>query len=145
MNNPMLLLEQTPVSQLMTTRVEKVNASESVHNAVRKMVELNIGSLAVVAGDANSSDKIIGLLPVYQSLQHLLTQSQGRDVQVKDVMFVEHITIETDATISAALKKVTSNRSWRLIVVDKEGNSVGVLSATDIIKWLVEIISADSE
>src|SRR6185312_53732 len=131
------LLEETLVKHVMTSKVEKVAESESIFRAVQHMVEQNIGSLAVVSDNQDDGGKIIGMLPVYQTLQHLLRPAQGRDVQVKDVMFDEDVTISESATLEAALKQVTSNRTWRLIVLDQERNPVGVISATDIIKWLV--------
>lgn len=131
------LLEETLVKHVMTSKVEKVAESESIFRAVQYMVEQNIGSLAVVSDNQDDGGKIIGMLPVYQTLQHLLRPAQGRDVQVKDVMFDEYVTISENATLDAALKQVTSNRTWRLIVLDQERNPVGVISATDIIKWLV--------
>jgi Predicted transcriptional regulator, contains C-terminal CBS domains len=144
MNNASLpLLEETLVKQVMTSKVEKVAESESIFRAVNQMVERNIGSLAVVSDKEDESDSIIGMLPVYQTLQHLLNPAQGRDVQVKDVMFKEHVTISENATLGAALKQVTSNRTWRLIVLDEAGSPVGVISATDIIKWLVSSLSDD--
>lgn len=137
-------LDETLVRQLMTARVEAIKESASVYDAVRQMVRLNIGSLAVVPDDPASGDTILGLLPVYQMLPHLLNSNQGRDVQARDVMFSEHVTVEADVTIYAALKRVTSNRSWRLIVVDPKGKPIGVISATDIMKWLVEVLSSSA-
>lgn len=138
----MPLLEDTLVKQVMTDGVEKVAGSESIFNAVRQMVERNIGSLAVVADDED--DRIVGMLPVYQTLQHLLKQNQGRDVQVAEVMFKEYVTIREDATLGDALKQVTSNRTWRSIVLDKENNPIGIISATDIMKWLSGRLCTDA-
>src|SRR5215216_621039 len=135
-------VDETLVKQVMTNKVEKIAESASIFRAVQYMVEQNIGSLAVVADDKDAGGRIIGLLPVYQTLQHLLKPAQGRDVQVKDVMFDEYVTISENATLGMALKQVTSNRTWRLIVLDKEGSPVGVISATDIIKWLVGRLAA---
>jgi predicted transcriptional regulator len=145
MNNASLpLLEETLVKQVMTHKVEKVAESDSIFRAVNYMVERNIGSLAVVSDKEDEGSRIIGMLPVYQTLQHLLKPAQGRDMQVKDVMFNEHVTVSENATIGAALKQVTSNKTWRLIVLNQEGRPVGVISATDIIKWLVNSLSSDA-
>lgn len=138
-------MEETLVKQVMTNKVEKVSESESIFRAVQYMVERNIGSLAVASDSKDEVGRIIGLLPVYQTLQHLLKPTQGRDVQVKEVMFDEYVTIGENATLGAALKQVTSNRTWRLIVLDQAGAPVGVISATDIIKWFVSRLSADAE
>lgn len=144
-NASLPLMEETLVKQVMINRVESVSGTESIYRAVERMVEQNIGSLAVVSGDEDDGDRIIGMLPVYQTLQHLLNPAQGRDVQVRDVMFDEFVTISENATLGAALRQVTSNRTWRLIVLDQENRPSGVISATDIIKWVVSILSADGE
>jgi predicted transcriptional regulator len=144
-NGSLPLLEETLVKQVMTDKVEKVSESESIFRAVQRMVELNIGSLAVVSDKTDASGRIIGMLPVYQTLQHLLKPTQGRDVKVKDVMFDEYVTISEDATLGAALKQVTSNRTWRLIVLDGKSVPVGVISATDIMRWFVSRLSADAQ
>lgn len=132
---------QTRVSEIMTNRIESIAANESVFEAVHRMVNLNIGSLAVVIGTEHENKEIIGMLPVYETLRHLLTASQGRDVLIKDVMFDTYITIEEDSFIGDALRQVTTNRTWRLIVLNRERTPVGVISVTDIVKWLVRQLS----
>lgn len=127
-------LEEITVSQVMTRHVEKIGASASVFEAVQLMVELNIGSLAVVSDD--KAGGLAGLLPVYQTLQHLLRPSQGRDVLVKDVMFTDYVTSVEDETLAAVIRRVTSNKAWRLIVLGPNRQPVGVVSVTDIVRWL---------
>lgn len=144
-NASLPLMEETLVKQVMTNKVEKVAGSEFIFDAVHYMVEQNIGSLAVVSDNEDDGGRIIGMLPIYQTLQHLLKPAQGRDVKVKDVMFDEFVTISENATLGMALKQVTSNRTWRLIALDQESRPVGVISATDIMKWFVSSLSADAE
>jgi len=55
-------------------------------------------------------------------------------IQAQDVMSTDVISILEDATVDDAAKKLLESRIHRLLVVDKSGRPLGILSTTDIVR-----------
>ena len=55
-------------------------------------------------------------------------------IQARDVMTTSVVSIPEDATVADAAKKLLDSRIHRLLVVDKDGGPLGILSTTDIIR-----------
>lgn len=63
-----------------------------------------------------------------------------KDIKIKDIMTRGAITIPQEATIIQAIQMLSDNDISGIVVTSKEGEIVGILTDTDIIKVLNEDI-----
>jgi len=134
-------MSDTRIRDIMIKNVATITESASLHEAVCMMVEKNIGSLIVIKDeDANKEclykKDVMGMLPVFFTLSELIKDTQGKDQKVTSKMFSDTIFIRDEASIEHALKLVTNNKTWRLLVYDRHDMIVGIVSSADIMKHL---------
>jgi CBS domain-containing protein len=117
----------------MSKRLVTAHADSNVSKAVNLMVENNIGSVIVEDEE--------GPLGVFTE-RDLLSKILGRGKKLEDPILLEVMTrsfndLSPDATLVDAAKMMMEKKG-RLIVFD-DGNLVGVVTATDIVKQIYRI------
>lgn len=125
------------LSQVLDTkgrRVQTARADETVHTAITKLVQLNIGSLVVV----DASDRLIGILTERDVLR-LSAKSAGdlSNMRVRDHMTRGLITANLNATVDDALAVMTEKRIRHLPVLDGD-RLEGLISVGDLVKAKLE-------
>ena len=112
--------------------VEAVTPSTPVFVAVQQMNQQHVGSLVVIDGDA-----LIGILTERDMLARVLGGYRDPlETTVRDVMTRDPVTIDVDATVEEALVVVSDRRCRHLPVVER-GALYGLISAGDLMAWLV--------
>jgi len=98
------------------------------------MLEKDIGSLVVSMGKTP-----VGIVTERDVLRKVTSVGDDpRKIRVRDIMSTTLITAPTGLSIGEAAKKMVSNKIKRLVVVDNEGNLTGLLTATDLIRWMAK-------
>lgn len=119
------------VRELMTTRpnVVTIEASDSVHHAVRLLVRHQIGALPVIEGDrpvglVAERDVVIGL-----------DEHGGNtlDRPVRRIMRQPPPVCNADDGVQDVMRRMTRERA-RHLLVQEAGKLVGVLSVGDLVK-----------
>jgi len=130
------ILASTKVKDIMTAKVETVLAGTPLRLALKRMVAANVGSLIVVARQTPTLYKsdVLGLVPVFFCLRQFLTGQEDAPVEV--AMTTASITVSSDASIASVIPQITSNTTWRMIVLDEDDRVAGLLSATDVMRLL---------
>lgn len=139
----MELLNQTQVREVMIKPIKTITKDISVYVAAKNMLENNIGSLIVTDRIFNDNEiinkeNVIGMIPILFTLDKILEIEDREKGLVSSSMFSDLIFIHEEAPLSYALSKVTNNKTWRLVAVNRLNQVVGILSAADIIKFLNE-------
>lgn len=111
--------------------VETIERSSTVFEAIRKMVDQNVGSLVVMDGDA-----IAGIFTERDYLRRIALQGRtSRETKVADAMTERLIVVETTRELEECLSIMTSQRIRHLPVI--EGSRLaGIVSIGDIVKFL---------
>lgn len=136
--------KNVPVSTIMTTNVIKLNVTDSLAKAERLFKENKIRHIPVMNGN-----KIIGMLSYTDLLRISFAETiddedQIIDVTVYDVFTIEQvmaknlICISPDTTIREAAE-ILANREFHALPVTENGNLVGILTTTDLIRYLVNL------
>ena len=136
-------LRETLVREVMVKRLQTVASGEVVREALRLMVEADVGSLIVVALPAAAPGPLFlkdvrGMVPVFFALRSSI--EEGQDAPVERAMFREAVTIQENETLATALGRVTGNKAWRLLVLDSEDQVIGLVSVTDILRFIQQRI-----
>lgn len=100
-----------------------------LQEVVRVMADTEIHAIVVAEREGEPP---LGVISHTDAIAHY-----GRDltsIRARDVMTPNVISIAEDATVAEASRKLIENRIHRLLVVDREGKPLGILSTTDIIR-----------
>jgi CBS domain-containing protein len=134
-------LKNIKVKDVMTKNVITARSDEGVVEAFEKMLKYKISSLPVV----DDENKVIGIVTTTDIGYNLIRDRYTLETTIGDVMTKDVITIEEDANILDAIKKMDTYKNRgeiinQLPVVDKDNKLVGIISDGDIIRTLSRII-----
>ena len=132
-----------PVSHIMTANVLTVNHTNSLKDAEDILKSNNIRHIPVVSGE-----KLIGMLSLTDLLRISFVESYGNaeasvDTAVYDMLNIEQVmvsnpqSVSQDATIREVAEILASKEYHALPVVDGD-KLVGIVTTTDLIKYLLE-------
>jgi CBS domain-containing protein len=109
-----------------------VGFSATVLDAIRAMVDNNVGAVVVAA-----EGKIRGILAERDILRKVIYHNLPPDMTpVAEVMTKEVESVGGDATPSEALRLMLSRQIRHLPIVDGEGNVMGILSILSLLQNL---------
>ena len=128
-------LMEDPVSTLRPRAPVTVSPETPIQEAMRTMLERNIGALLVV----DVAGKLIGILSERDLLLKVAGElGPGEDRPVSDFMTPNPETIVTTDTLAFALHKMDSG-GYRHLPVLQDGKAVGVVSVRDMLTHLTRL------
>jgi CBS domain-containing protein len=112
------------------TDVLKIEASATVFDALKKIVELNVGSILVTEGD-----EVVGIMTERDYLRKIAIQGRtSHDTLVGEIMSKPLVYVTPETSIEEAMAIMTDRRIRHLPVVDDE-DVVGIISIGDLVKF----------
>lgn len=134
------------VNECMRTNVITTTGDTSIYRAQKQMLENRIHRLPVV----DEKGKLIGMLTdrklrmmivsLFSSMNKGEVRKPPANVKVTDVMVKDVITISPDAPASQAAYIGRKRGIGALPVVDDDGMVVGIITTTDLIRVLQEML-----
>jgi len=110
--------------------VLKIEATETVFDAIKRMVEANVGSILVTDGG-----QIVGILTERDYLRKITLEGRtSRETQVGEIMSSPLVYVTPQTTIEECMAVMTDRRIRHLPVVE-EDDVVGVVSIGDVVKY----------
>jgi CBS domain-containing protein len=129
------------VKDVMSSPVVTLNENEASNKAAMVMDKNDLGCVIVT----NSAGNSIGIITERDLVIRVLAKNLKPDtVKVKEIMTTPLITIEPDATITEAARRMNRLDIRRLGVIYK-GNLVGIISSKDILGVMPELIEIIQE
>ena len=120
------------IADVMSLRVVSVRPDETVQLAIARMLEENVGSVAVCEGN-----QIVGIFTERDVLRLA-------ELRVRDVMTTAVVTVSPDDDVVAAAHLMGERRIRHLPVV-QDGNVLGVLGIREVMRTLVERLWRDHD
>src|SRR5579864_3244796 len=120
------------IADVMNLRVVAVGPEERVEVAIARMLEENVGSVAVC--------EALRLVGIFTERDVLRLAGQGTafgELKVGDVMTRTPFTVSPDDDVLAAAQMMGDRRIRHLPVV-QDGNLLGVIGIRDVMRTLVE-------
>jgi CBS domain-containing protein len=123
-----------PIADVMTTRLVQAAPAESVREAVRRMSEAGVGSVAVCEGS-----RLVGIL-TERDLLGLVARGADLDaVLVRDAMTENVVTASAaDDVLGAA--RLMGERHIRHLPVVEGDNLLGIVGIRDVVGALAEAL-----
>jgi CBS domain-containing protein len=120
------------IGDVMRLRVLTVRTDESVQLAIARMLEENVGSVAVCDGD-----RLVGIFTERDVLR-LAGHGEGlASLRVGDVMTRQVVTVSPDDDVLDAARLMGARQIRHLPVV-QDGNLLGIVGIRDVLSSLVE-------
>ncbi|MBM3677032.1 MAG: CBS domain-containing protein [Actinobacteria bacterium] len=111
------------------TAVHAIEPSASVHDAVVRMVEENVGALGVLEGD-----RVAGILTQRDYLRQVAASERAaRTLEVREIMSAPVVSVTSEAPIDECMTIMTEERIRHLPVID-DGALAGIVSIGDLVK-----------
>ena len=128
-----------PISKIMSTELQTVHHGQKLSEVREIMAENDIHHVPVVSGE-----KLVGLLSSADILKASYGNSQGEiDSTLDSTNDLEHLmkkepqTVSSSATVRDAAE-VLANGSFHCLPVVDEQRLVGLVTSTDLIRYLVD-------
>jgi CBS domain-containing protein len=123
-----------PVADVMTTRLVQAAPRESVREAIRRMSEAGVGSVAVCDGP-----RLVGILTERDVLQLAARGADLDAVPVGDAMTENVLTASPDDDILGAARLMGERHIRHLPVLEGE-NLLGIVGIRDVVGALAEAL-----
>jgi CBS domain-containing protein len=120
------------IADVMSLRVVKVSPDEPVRLAIARMLEENVGSVAVCEGH-----RLVGIFTERDVLRLAGEGPEFAEVNVGDVMTRNPVTIPPDDEILAAAQLMSERRIRHLPIVQGD-NLLGIVGIREVMRTLVE-------
>ena len=124
----------TQISDILDAKgrdVLRVEASATVLDAVKTMVEGNVGALIVTEGG-----QLAGIVTERDYLRRVTLEGRDeRTTPVREIMSAPFVYIAPDTTIDECMAIMTERRFRHLPVLDDDRELVGIVSIGDVVKF----------
>jgi len=118
------------VKDFMTTNVITMDAQRTVLEAAKLMYQQGVGDLVIMEGKMAK-----GIVTERDIVRRVVAQKKPLDSKVSDIMSTPLITIEEDAPLREAARKMVKNQIRRLPVT-KKNELVGIIATSDFARHL---------
>jgi CBS domain-containing protein len=127
------------IADVMSLRVLTVTPDETVQLAIARMLEENVGSVAVCEGN-----HLVGIFTERDVLRLAGENSELQELRIGDVMTRRVLTVSPDDDILAAGALMAERRIRHLPVV-QDGQVMGIVGLRDVTRSLLELVWRDHD
>ena len=120
------------VKDIMTKAIISVNTETTVYQIAKMMEQSGIGAVLV-----KKNEHLIGIITDRDYATKIVSHNLSFDTPVEKIMSSPLITINFDESIIAAAERMINKKIRKLAVTDN-GNIVGLVTSTDLIKQFVK-------
>ena len=118
------------LKELVRRKPITISGEATIHDVVKIMAEQNIGFLVVV-----ENGRMVGVLSE-RDVVRSLAERGNLSVKVSDICKRDIITLQEDVTLEEAAEKMGKHGIRHVVVVNKSGELIGVVSVRDLIQEL---------
>jgi CBS domain-containing protein len=112
------------------SEVYEIDADATVLDAVKRMVELNVGSLLVL-----ERGEVAGIVTERDYLRMVaLDGHSDREIEVREIMSSPLVVVSPETTVDECMALMTDRRIRHLPVAE-DGRIVGMISIGDLVKF----------
>ena len=111
--------------------VHRIDADSSVLDAVRRMVDFNVGSLLVT-----DDGRDVGIVTERDYLRRVTLEGRDeRETPVREIISSPLVVVTPQTTVTECMALMTDRRIRHVPVVGDDGGVVGLVSIGDLVKF----------
>jgi CBS domain-containing protein len=115
------------VKDIMTRDVCVVDPIQSIGEAAKRMVDLDVGLLPV-----GENDRLVGMISDRDIALRAVAEGKGAETKVRDVMTRDVKYVYEDREVEEAAESLAQQQLRRMPVLDRSKRLVGIISLADI-------------
>lgn len=120
----------SPVEKLMSKRVVTIDVSSSVFDATREIMDRDIGCVVVLR-----EKKVVGIVTKGDILREaVMKRLDPQQMNIEKMMTQPVLTIDPTKTLAEASELMAQENLTKLPVLSKNGDLVGIITSSDIIR-----------
>ncbi|MBW7897850.1 Magnesium transporter MgtE [Candidatus Brocadiaceae bacterium B188] len=123
-----------PISHVMTTNVKTVQISQKMSEVLRVLAENQIHHVPVVDGR-----RLSGMISTTDIIRLNITVSTADEWSIEEVMKRNLVTIDINDSVRKAAQLLSDGIFHSLPVINNERHLVGIITSTDLIRYLVKL------
>lgn len=127
------------VRNVMTREIVSVDSTSTIRDAIKQMVEKDIGSIVVTR-----DGEMVGILTERDVLKKLCFDAECALLKVSDMMSSPLVTIDSAAAIGEAADLMATKKIRRLLVTE-EGKIQGIITERDVMRATLDVFKTLSE
>lgn len=140
-----IAFDKIAVKEIMTKDLIAVSPTERIVHARRQMIDSHVGRVPVVddedlVGMITSKDLMRAFIDFRKKVPEKYQKSQIKELLVEDIMSVNPKVTSKDATISE-IAKIMIETGYNGLPVVEDGNVVGIITQTDILRLIQKLES----
>jgi len=125
----------TAVGEIMSEQLETINFSNTAQESAIKMSDRNVSSLVVL----DDNGRTIGIITERDLVRRVCTRDvPSNSVNIENVISSPVKTVSPETSIDEVADVMVSNKVRHVVIVDKNQEPVGIISATDIVAYVRE-------
>ncbi|MFT4307833.1 MAG: cyclic nucleotide-binding/CBS domain-containing protein [Candidatus Woesearchaeota archaeon] len=128
------MAEMRYVRDVMKSDVVTMSPTQNVIEAAHEMSSKNIGCIIVI-----ERKKPIGIVTERDLVKKVLAKNKGNDIELRDVMTKDPLTLKPDTSIIDTARMMKRNRIRRFPIIEK-GILVGVVTETDVLYGMNDMV-----
>jgi len=126
--------EEPTVAKVMSKPVMAVELNTNARDCAKAMAKRGVSCAVITQGGS-----AVGIVTERDLVSKVLAESiDAKNVLVRDIMSTPLITIGPNAPLTSASELMAQYRIRRLVVVDREGTLIGLITTGDIARTLAE-------
>jgi len=139
------------VSDFMTRKVKVITEKETMRQACKLMYQHNIGSIIIIKNDDGKSSDTKKEIPVGILTERDIARMIGfsaqfyPDTPVSEVMNKPLITVSPNTSVKVAVALMEQRDIRRLPIVDDNQQMIGIITAKDILKAVMNIFKGTAK
>lgn len=119
------------IRKVVTEAVHKIRPEATALDALLAMLEKDVGCLVVSSGGGAA-----GMVTEKDILRKVTAKRKDPEkVQVREIMSSPLVTVSMRASVSEAAQKMMEAGIKRLVVLGEDGDLLGLVTMTDIVRW----------
>jgi len=132
------------VGELCVRDVVTAHEDEPVTDAARRMSDLHVGDLIVIADQPQGLPRPIGIVTDRDLVIEVLAHPERvpASTKIADVMRRDLIVATEDDAVEDVIAKMREHSIRRIPIVDSRGGLQGLLSVDDVIGWMKDQLEA---
>lgn len=134
----------TPISQIMTKKLETIGTTSSVQEAAKKMRDKNVSSLLVI--DNFNDDKPIGIVTERDLVRQVcVNDSSSKHTIIRVITSSPLVTVDAISSVEVAADLMIQNKVRHLLVVEDDDitKPLGIITPSDFTGYLKENLNVD--
>ena len=125
----------TLVGEIMSEEVETISLLSNAQDSAIKMSDKNVSSLVVL----DDNGRAIGIITERDLVRHVCTKDvPSNSVKIENVISSPPKTVSTETPIEEVADVMVRDKLRHIVVVGKNQEPVGIISATDIVAYVRE-------